>query len=132
MKSFSKSVKEELLDLVSQARHCQIVEVATILQFGDTLKAGKSGGIELVISAEQQQNIRKYFTLFKKTYNIIPDMIECDQGYRLLISNQNDIEDILKSIKMMIVKVQIVIVTATTPPPTLNFNEFYHSQILCS
>lgn len=101
MKSFSKSVKEELLDLVSQARHCQIVEVATILQFGDTLKAGKSGGLELVISAEQQQNIRKYFTLFKKTYNIIPDMVESEHGYELVISNQSEVESILQSVKII-------------------------------
>ncbi len=99
--SFSKLVKEELMDQVSQTRHCQIAEVATILQFTDALKVRKSGEFEIVISEEQQQNIRKYFTLFKKTYKIIPDMIECEHGYELVISNQSEVESILQSVKII-------------------------------
>lgn len=65
--SFSSKVKDELINIYGNARHCQIAELAAIVHF-----AGKNSiqarGIDIPV--ENEYACRKGFTLLKKTYNI--------------------------------------------------------------
>lgn len=65
--SFSATVKEELAGHISAARHCQLAELAAMIQFGT--KVDKEGK-HLIFEAENETVERKYFTLLKKTFNI--------------------------------------------------------------
>lgn len=67
--SFSESVKEELLGHISKSRHCQLAELAAFLNFSGRVIHGKERDF-LSFESENEELVRKYFTLAKKTYNI--------------------------------------------------------------
>lgn len=67
--SFSGSVKEELLGHISKSRHCQLAELAAFLNFSGRVIHGKERDF-LSFESENEELVRKYFTLSKKTYNI--------------------------------------------------------------
>ncbi len=65
--SFSSDVKEELIEVYGNARHCQLAELAAIVHFvGKTDKSARSFDIPV----ENEYASRKCFTLLKKTFNI--------------------------------------------------------------
>lgn len=68
--SFSAKIKEELAKHISQARHCQIAELAAILHFCGQYGMGSDGSLTIGFQTENEAVIRKCFTLLKKTYNI--------------------------------------------------------------
>ena len=61
--SFSGTVKEELAEQISSARHCQLAELAALIHFcGNTC----GNGTHLCLETENEAVARKCFTLFKK------------------------------------------------------------------
>ena len=72
--SFSGQVKEELSAVIPTARHCQIAELAAILQFCGRLYPVQKGDgkvqIQLCIQTENKLVARKCFTLLLKAFNI--------------------------------------------------------------
>ncbi len=68
--SFSSEVKEELAGQISPARHCQIAELAAIMNFCGQYGRDKNGGYTIGFQTENEAVVRKGFTLLKKTYNI--------------------------------------------------------------
>lgn len=68
--SFSKEVKEELSRQVPSARHCQIAELAAILNFCGRYEYLDENTRLLNLYTESLAVARKYFTLVKKTFNI--------------------------------------------------------------
>lgn len=76
--SFSRQVKEELINHVDSSRHCQIAELAAIIHF---LGLADSKGIRIV--CENDALKRKYFTLLKKTFNI--DDACCEEDVKRMI-----------------------------------------------
>ena len=65
--SFSSDVKDELNNIVGQARHCQLAELAAIVHF-----AGRNGKSSKAfdVPVENEHASRKCFTLLQKTFNI--------------------------------------------------------------
>ena len=68
--SFSHEVKKELAKHMSNARHCQLAELAAILHFCGQIGANGSGEFYLGIQSENEFVLQKCFTLLKKTVNI--------------------------------------------------------------
>ncbi len=68
--SFSTEVKEELERTVPGSRHCQLAELAAIIHFGCRICENENGEKEIVLHSENEAVIRKYFTLWKKTFII--------------------------------------------------------------
>ena len=68
--SFSSEVKEELAKHISPARHCQIAELAAIMKFCGQYGRDESGRYTIGFQTENEEVVRKGFTLLKKTYNI--------------------------------------------------------------
>ena len=68
--SFSGEVKAELAKHISPARHCQIAELAAIMNFCGQYGRDKDGYYTIGFQTENEALIRKGFTLLKKTYNI--------------------------------------------------------------
>lgn len=64
--SFSGSVREELSERISPARHCRIAETTALLSAGGRLE--EDG--RLYFQMENGAVVRKYFTMLKKTFNI--------------------------------------------------------------
>ena len=97
--SFSSEVKEELIKVMPQPRHCMIAEITAVI---DILGAKESGG-ELVFRSENDRLSRKYFTLLKKAFNIEKDLWirETERGrrntIRIVLSDPDKVNDILKA-----------------------------------
>ena len=72
--SFSSSVKDELSRQMPGARHCQIAETAAILSLCGRVKISASDHFWIEIHTENVAVARKYFTLLKKTFNIVTDI----------------------------------------------------------
>lgn len=103
--SFSRSVKEELVNVYSSSRHCQIAEIAAIIEFCGKI-VEEEGRISIKIQTENKTVARKYFTLLKKAFNIYSDVLVRQNGkqgknliYVLEVEGQKNVESILKSIK---------------------------------
>ncbi len=73
--SFSSNVKEELENVMSGSRHCQIAELAALIHFGCRVVDEKDGERKIVVASENPSVSRKYFTLLKKTF-IINNIVE--------------------------------------------------------
>lgn len=120
--SFSGEVKEELSRHDSQARHCQIAELATLLQFSgifseneEKIKVAvrKNKTIENIkLQGENVWLLQKCFTLIEKTFNIKANIydkstnqiVEFDEmreknDYCILIEQEEQIKKIIKTIK---------------------------------
>lgn len=68
--SFSSEVKNELAKRISPARHCQIAELAAIMNFCGQYGRDQKGDFTIGFQTENETVVRKGFTLLKKTYNI--------------------------------------------------------------
>lgn len=83
--SFSSNVKEELLEVCGNARHCQIAELAAVVHFA--CKITKDGaGIDIPV--ENEYASRKAFTLLEKTFNISAINDNVEQALKLERDNQ--------------------------------------------
>lgn len=85
--SFSGNVKDELAGHVNMARHCQIAELAAILQFCGEIAKNESGENVLYIRAENEAVVKKCFTLLRKTFNIDTSTIKNDENCRLKLEH---------------------------------------------
>lgn len=65
--SFSSNVKDEIIEIIGNARHCQLAELSAIVHFAG--KKCKGGGI-IDIPVENEHASQKAFTLLEKTFNI--------------------------------------------------------------
>lgn len=99
--SFSHDVNEEIAKQISSMRHCQLAEIATILNYCGSLTKAENGKDALLISMEREPLYRKCFTLIKKTYNISDVSIkgyEQNGRYEICISDDDTVWNIFKSV----------------------------------
>jgi len=68
--SFSSDVKDELGRQINPARHCQMAELAALLNFCGNYGKDKAGRYTIGFQTENEVVARKGFTLLKKTFNI--------------------------------------------------------------
>lgn len=68
--SFSSEVKEELAKHISPARHCQLAELAAIMNSCGHYGRDAEGNYALGFQSENEGVRRKGFTLLRKTFNI--------------------------------------------------------------
>lgn len=87
--SFSSDVKDELINVIGQARHCQLAELAAIVHFAG--KKGKSGAA-FDIPVENDHASRKSFTLLNKTFNIDSVSSTVAQALKLDVDDKGHIE----------------------------------------
>lgn len=73
--SFSGDVKEELLKQIPSARHCQMAELAALLEYSEAIKTNGLDDWKIVISDENTYVLEKATVLIKKLfgYNSIDD-----------------------------------------------------------
>lgn len=107
--SFSGQIKEELSKNNTTARHCQIAELAAIIQYGGFLSLQNDGSCLLTIQTENKYVARRCFTLWKKTFKINADILVRramkPQGgliYLIQIEHQQLIQKCLEMLKISI------------------------------
>ena len=106
--SFSSSVKDELSRQMPGARHCQIAETAAILSLCGRVKISASDHFWIEIHTENVAVARKYFTLLKKTFNIVTDVsirrnayLNKNRTYTVTIREHEDALRVLHAAKLL-------------------------------
>ena len=106
--SFSSEVKEELFDRIGTSRHCQLAEIAAIIDAVGLVKPDEKGDYLLFLQDDNILVIRKFFTLLKKAFNIRNSILERpaiikENGrvYRLVLDDDEAIRLILGAAKML-------------------------------
>lgn len=103
--SFSGEVKEELAKLQSDARHCQLAELAAILVYARAVKTIKQGGFGIEIQSDVPYTAKKCFTLLEKTFNINTGVLQIslEEGkghtYMTLVKGREEVRRILQAVK---------------------------------
>ncbi len=106
--SFSQDVKEELSRSCPSARHCQIAEVAGMIGLTGRILISAQDRFSVKIQSESLYVARKYFTLLKKTFNIVPEVtIKKNNGlkngrlYIVTVNRHDDAVKILQTVKLL-------------------------------
>ena len=95
--SFSGQIKEELAQVISSPRHCQLAELAALVQFCGRIEEDRT----LLMQSENPLVIRKCFTLLKKTFKIeavVKNQMQ-SQNYRLSVTGADAVR-ILEALKI--------------------------------
>ncbi len=90
--SFSSEVKAELAGRVSPARHCQIAELAALMNLCGQYGRDEKGGFTVGFQTENETVARKGFTLLKKTYNIDTDRVLDGEEMQGLLAKVGDLD----------------------------------------
>lgn len=106
--SFSGKVKVELAGRVSESRHCQLAEFSALFHYNGRLKRETNGHVQILIQTENEQVIRKCFTLLKKTFNISTDIsirrnayLNKNRTYSVMIRDHEDAIRVLQAVKLL-------------------------------
>ena len=106
--SFSSEVKEELFGHIGSSRHCQIAEIAAIIDAAGLVKTDENGNYILYLQDDNELIVRKFFTLLRKAFNIgtsffggYADAKEGGRIYRPVLTDQEGIRSILGAIRMI-------------------------------
>ena len=104
--SFSSQVKEELVQHMGSARHCQIAEIAAIVSLCGRLIEFHDRKI-LVVHTENFSVAKKYFTLMKKTFSIVSDTavrrnayLKKSRIYTVAVQNPADVLRVTEALKL--------------------------------
>ena len=106
--SFSSQIKDELSHQMSQARHCQIAETAAILSLCGRIQISGDDRYSIKIHTENVTVARKYFTLLKKTFNIVTEIsvrrnvhLSKNRIYSVCIRQNEDALRVLMATKLL-------------------------------
>ncbi len=105
--SFSGNIKEELSRQASNARHCQIAELAAIISMCGDVMINSRGQAALRIHTENLAVARKSFTLLRRTFNIGVDIsirVNREKGssfYYIVVRRSEDAVRVLQATKLM-------------------------------
>lgn len=91
--SFSSEVKEELAKQISPARHCQIAELAAIMSFCGQYGRDSEGNYTIGFQTENEEVVRKGFTLLKKTYNMKSGAAISEQDMQGVLQKLGSLEE---------------------------------------
>lgn len=106
--SFSSEVKEELSRQMSSARHCCIAETAAIISLCGHVKISGENRYSVKIHTENIAVARKYFTLLRKTFNIVAEItirknayLKKGRTYTITVNNHEDALKVLTTCKLL-------------------------------
>ncbi|SHJ48880.1 DNA-binding protein WhiA [Parasporobacterium paucivorans] len=69
--SFSSDARDEVARDIVKARHCRLAELSAIIGLNGRLSVSSEGRYSLSLHTENIAVARKYFTIIKKTFNIV-------------------------------------------------------------
>lgn len=105
--SFSGEIKEELSGHISDARHCQIAEIAAFISMCGSVMIDSNDRYSIKIHTENLIVGRKCFTLLKKTFNIGTEisirrnLAKKSVSYCIIIKKHEDAIRVLQAAKLL-------------------------------
>lgn len=98
--SFSGEVKEELAGQLGNSRHCQIAELAAMFCYNGRIGRSEEGKTALFFQTENEQVVRKCFTLLKKSFSI-EAYVDGKGSYMLKIDREEQTRRVLQAFKLI-------------------------------
>ena len=106
--SYASRVKDELSRQIPAARHCQIAEIAAIISLCGRISISADDRYCIKIHTENVAVARKYFTLLKKTFNIVTDVsirrnsyLKKNRTYSVVVNEHKDALRVLQAAKLI-------------------------------
>ncbi len=105
--SFSGKVKEELAKNIGEGRHCKIAEISAIIGMCGNIRINTKEQYAIRVHTENISVARKYFTLLKKTFNIVTDVrvayhpARKSTSYTLVLSRHEDALRVLQATRLL-------------------------------
>ena len=106
--SFSREVKEELSRHIPSSRHCGIAETAAIISLCGHVKISGQNRFSVKIITENIAVATKYFTLLRKTFNIVAEItirhnayLKRGHTYTITVNNHEDAVRLLETCKLI-------------------------------
>ena len=106
--SFSRDVKAELKEQVSEARHCCIAEFAAIFALSGHIRRGRGGSLYIEIRTENLTVAQKSYILIKNTFNADIEISIRNHNlqastvsYCIIVFGKHDVINILKAVKVL-------------------------------
>ena len=97
--SFSSDVKAEIARNECKRRHCNMAELAAMMEMTGRIGKDEENKPCFYIGVENPQVARKCFTLLKKTFNMVTDVSEKHEGL-LRIRNEEDFHTVMETLKI--------------------------------
>ena len=94
--SFSGEVKEELVKLTNDARHCQLAELAVILVYAGAIRTDKSGAARIELQSDAPYVAARCSMLFARLFHFTQPAGESGNSLSL---SKNDIRVINKTLE---------------------------------
>ncbi len=105
--TFSGKIKEELARHWSEARHCQIAEIAAIVSMCGRVCISSREEYSIKVRTENLSVARKCFTLLQKTFNIKAEILVLrnknkeNVSYAVFVKRHEDAVKVLQASKLM-------------------------------
>jgi len=105
--TFSGQIKEELAKHWSEARHCQIAEIAAIISMCGRVTIDSRERYAIKVKTENLSVARKYFTLLEKTFNIKTETFVSrslnreTMSYTVTIKKHEEAIRVLQAVKLL-------------------------------
>ena len=105
--TFSGKIKEELSRQWSEARHCQIAEMAAIVSMCGKVSIDSREQYSVKVRTENLSVARKYFTLLRKTFNIEVEAFisrnksNANVSYTVIVKKHEDAIKVLQASKLI-------------------------------
>ncbi|MFP4698190.1 MAG: DNA-binding protein WhiA [Eubacteriales bacterium] len=106
--SFSTEVKEEIARHLGHGRHCQLAEIAAIINMCGRIRVVSNEEAIIKIQTENAAVARKYFTLIKKTFNINTEVLirrntylKKNRVYIIIVTDTKKGMNILQATKLL-------------------------------
>ncbi|MCR5666037.1 MAG: DNA-binding protein WhiA [Eubacterium sp.] len=102
--SFSGNVKEELVRQTAKSRHCQLAELAAVMEFLGKISI-EEGSERIILTTENTGVARKFITLIKLLFSyevqleVIANQATKNRSYRVTIEGKDRVDMILKAVK---------------------------------
>lgn len=105
--TFSGKIKKELARQWSEARHCQIAEIAAIISMCGRVSIDSHERYMVKVRTENVSVAKKYFTLLRKTFNIKNEVLVSrnrsngNVSYTVIVKNHEDAIRVLQASKLI-------------------------------
>ena len=106
--SFSSDIKEELMEETGQARHCQLAELAAIVNACGMFSIRRNRRLFLIVQSENRLVVRKAAILIGRAYHTVPEVSVLGNGswkkgrlYTLAVVENEQVLRILKGLKLL-------------------------------
>ena len=98
--SFAGKVKEELLEQIGKARHCQLAELAALFAMCGQILMDENGEYQIKFTTENLTVAKKCYMLVKRVFHIVPDLsVSGHHQYSLYMLEDQDATAFMKAIR---------------------------------